>query len=303
MTSRTRHLVGHIYALICAFVWGITFISSKKLLVYFTPLSIMVIRFTLAYFSLWIIHPKFVKPVSYREEFVYFSAGLTGVVGYFLMENTALIYTTVSNVGLILAAAPLLVAIVGHIFLKDEPFHLNVLYGFVIAMVGVGLVIFNGQLNLKVNPLGDFLALMAALVWAFYSLTIKKMDTKKPTVFHTRRTFFYGVIIGYIVLFAREGGFDITKLTYEHVWFHMGLLGFLGSALCFVLWGTAIGYIGANKTSSYIYLMPLFTMLASALILDEIITVLMIVGCVFILFGVFISEYGFKGLGKVKKLM
>jgi len=287
-------LLGHILALFTVFIWGITFVSSKLLLEYFTPLTIMVLRFSLAYIGLWIIHPKFYKVKSMKEEFVFIAAGATGVAGYFFMENTALMFTTVSNTGLILAAVPLFVAIVTHVFTPDEHFHINLLYGFGIAMIGVALVIFNGQVNLSVNPLGDFLALMAGVVWAFYSLAIKKMDQNYSPVYLTRRTFFYGILIGGTCLFAFEGGADLSPLFKTNSWMHISFLGLIASASCYVFWNKAIRLIGAVKTSSYIYLMPVFTMAASYIVLNEIITGLMLIGCLFILLGVYVSENGFR---------
>lgn len=293
-SMKNNRLLGHGFALFTAFIWGITFVSSKLLLEYFSPLAIMVMRFTLAYIGLWIIHPKFYKVKSFKEEFIFLAAGMTGVLGYFFLENTAMIYTTVSNTGLILSAAPLFVAIVTHLFTPDEHFHVNLVYGFGFAMFGVALVIFNGQAVLSVNPLGDFLALLAGVVWAFYSLAIKKMDKSYSPVYLTRRTFFYGASIGAICLIVLEGGADLSPVFKTNSWFHLGFLGLVASATCFVLWNKAIQIIGAVKTSNYIYLMPVFTMVASYIVLDEIINTLMLVGCLFILFGVYVSENGFK---------
>lgn len=285
-------LLGHTLALITAFVWGITFVSTKLLLESYSPLAIMVMRFTLAYIGLWIIHPHFYRPKSLRSEMNYFLAGLTGVTGYFFLENTALIYTTVSNTGLILASAPLFVALVAHFFTHDERFHTNLLTGFFVAVAGVALVIFNGQAYLKVNPLGDFLAVLAALIWAFYSLAIKRMDHNLSAIFLTRRTFFYGILLGLAWLLATEGGLNLSYLSTKGNSYHLLFLGLIASGMCYVFWSLAIRAIGAIKTSNYIYLMPLFTMVASWLVLKESITPLMLVGGGCILLGVYITERG-----------
>jgi len=292
MNSRTQKLFGHMMALFVTLVWGVTFVFSKLALAYYTPLALMTLRFSLAYTGLWLLHPKWVKVKSLKEESLFIAAGLTGVLGYFYMENTALVYTTVSNVGLLLTAAPLLVAIVLHLFTDDESFHINLFYGFIIAMIGVGLVIYNGQTQLEVNPLGDFLALMAGLIWAFYSLALKKMDPSLSPLFITRRTFFYGALSGIICLVVFEGGMDLSPLVTTKVWINVVFLGLIGSMACFAMWNKSMKWIGANKTSSYLYLMPMFTMAASVIVLDEVITVLMLVGCALILLGVYVSENG-----------
>jgi len=294
MTGRSKHILGHLMALFVVFIWGITFVVSKIVLQYFTPAALMVIRFFLAYIGLWIIHPKIMRFRSIKEELLFLAAGVTGVSGYFLMENTAIMYTTVSNVGLILVTAPLFVAIVLHFFTEDEHFQPKLLYGFIIAMTGVTLIIYNGQVNLEVNPFGDFLAVMAAVIWAFYSLALKKIDKTLSPVIVTRRIFLYGIISGIIILFVFEGGTDLSPLFTTNIWLHIAFLGLLGSAACYVLWNISIKLIGAIKTSNYIYLMPLFTVAASVVVLDEVITGLMIIGCILILLGVYVSENGFN---------
>ena len=49
------------------------------------------------------------------------------------------------------------------------------------------------------------------------------------------------------------------------------LLGILASSICFVLWNKVILHIGAVKSNNFIYLIPLITMITSAIMLKEII--------------------------------
>ena len=75
---------------------------------------------------------------------------------------------------------------------------------------------------------------------------------------------------------------------------YLGNLIFLGlgtSALCFVTWNMAVKILGAIKTSIYIYLVPVITVVTSALILKEKITVMSGIGTVLALIGLFLSEY------------
>ncbi len=53
-----QKMSGHLLALFCVIVWGSTFVVSKSLRAVLTPVQLMLLRFTLAYVALWIIHPK-----------------------------------------------------------------------------------------------------------------------------------------------------------------------------------------------------------------------------------------------------
>jgi drug/metabolite transporter (DMT)-like permease len=62
------------------------------------------------------------------------------------------------------------------------------------------------------------------------------------------------------------------------------------SALCFVTWNYAVHLLGPVKTSVYIYLVPLITIAASALVLHETITLVAGIGMALILVGMALSE-------------
>ncbi|MCD8261210.1 MAG: DMT family transporter [Bacteroides sp.] len=67
-------------------------------------------------------------------------------------------------------------------------------------------------------------------------------------------------------------------------------LGLIASMLCFIMWNSAIKSIGVVKTSNYIYVVPLVTLLTFALIIDEKITLAAITGCMMILGGVYLAK-------------
>ena len=69
-------------------------------------------------------------------------------------------------------------------------------------------------------------------------------------------------------------------------------LGLIASLLCFIAWNTAVKELGIVQTSNYIYFVPLVTLLTSAIVIDEHITLVALLGSVFILFGVYVAEKG-----------
>ena len=148
--------VYYLIAIIVVFIWGITFISTKMLLNELKPAEIMFYRYIIAYISLILVYPKFHKSSGIREEILFLLTGIFGGTLYFLSENYALKFSLASNVGLLVASAPLLTAMVAHIFMKDEKVEKNWYIGALVALVGVALVVFNGQFVLKLSPIGDF---------------------------------------------------------------------------------------------------------------------------------------------------
>jgi len=153
---------------------------------------------------------------------------------------------------------------------NDIYFHKNFTGGFIVAMTGIVLISFNGQ-NLELNPLGDLLAIIAALVWAFYSILTKKISNfGYPVILSTRRTFFYGILFMIPALFLADFQSDISRFGNITYLFNILYLGLGASALCFVTWNFAVKELGAVKTSVYIYMVPVITVITSVLILHEI---------------------------------
>ena len=291
---RGRRLYGHLITLFTVSIWGTTFVATKVLLRDSTPVEIIFYRFVIGYCALFLFYPRIHKIRDLKEELLFLGLGLTGVSLYFLLENTALQFTLAANVGLLSGTVPILTAIVSHFFTTDEKFSSKHFWGFLVAFAGTALVIFNAQVVLKLNPLGDFLALLAPLAWSFYSVLLKRVDHSYNPFYVTRKTFFYGLLTVIPIMILSGGEFIPANTISLQLLLNIGFLGLVASALCFVTWNKAVEFIGTIKASNYIYLVPLISMITSIIVLHEDVTALEVVGGCLILTGVYISERGLK---------
>ncbi|MFA5467881.1 MAG: DMT family transporter [Sphaerochaetaceae bacterium] len=298
-----RKTLAHTVASITILVWGTTFIATKLLLETFNPLEILIIRFVMGFIGLSlydaIVNRNSRPPLSLRQELLFAAAGLCGVVIYYFLENVALTMTSASNVGIIVSIAPLTTALVGLFFLKEEKFKIALLIGFLIASLGVALVMFNGQIEFQVSLGGDLLSLAATFGWAVYSILLRKIDTKNYKVAtYTKKIFFYGII--WMLPISLFSGFSVSAA--DFTFRNIALLIFLGlgaSAGCFVSWNFAVSVLGVYKTSGYIYLTPLITLFTAALVLKEPITIMALGGCFLIFLGLYLSKKGGPGTSDI----
>lgn len=152
----------HLGAILTIIAWGVSFVSTKVLLDHgLQPTEVYVYRTLLAYLMVLCVCHKRIFSNSLRDELLFVACGLCAGSLYFIAENTALEYTLVSNVSLIVTLAPLLTTLlVGAIYKSEKPGK-GVLIGSLIALTGVGFVIFNSSFVLDVKPLGDLLSLAA----------------------------------------------------------------------------------------------------------------------------------------------
>lgn len=287
----SKKATGHLAALVTILIWGTTFISTKVLLVDFEPIEILFFRFILGFLALLIVYPHRMKGTTKRQEAIFAAAGLCGVCLYYLLENIALTYTMASNVGVIISIAPFFTAMLTHLVTKEEKLRANFFIGFIVAMAGICLISFNGA-KMQLNPIGDLLAVAAAVVWACYSVLTRKISRfGYHTIQTTRRVFAYGIIFMIPALFLFDCRIGAERFANPVYLGNLIFLGLGASALCFVTWNMAVKVLGAVKTSIYIYLVPVITVVTSALILKEKVTVMSGIGTVLALIGLFLSEY------------
>ena len=283
---------GHLAALLTIFIWGTTFISTKILLTDFKQTDRNIIfsfldRFIYFNFDL----SQRLRKTTKKQELTFALTGLCGVTLYYLLENIALTYSMASNIGVIISIAPFFTAILSHFILKEETLNQNFIIGFMAAMVGIMLISFNGSSNFKLNPLGDILALLAALVWAVYSILTKRIsDYGYSTIQVTRRTFMYGVTFMFLTLIPLGFKLDLGRFSNPIYLGNILFLGLGASALCFVTWNMAVKILGAVKTSIYIYIVPVVTVVTSIIVLHEQITLMAFIGTVLTLIGLFLSQ-------------
>lgn len=255
-----KNTLGHISAILTVLIWGTTFISTKVLLSHFTPIEILFFRFSLGFIALLLIYPHKLVLTDKKQEKLFMLAGLCGVTLYFLFENIALTYSFASNIGVIVSISPFITGILTHFFLKQEKLKLSFFLGFFVSITGVALISFNGSTVLKLNPIGDILAVLAAATWSIYSIVTKKIsDYQYNTIQVTRRIFFYGLIFMLPALFFFDFHIGIDRFKEPLLLFNILFLGFGASAVCFVTWNLSLKLLGVLKTSVYIYAVPVIT--------------------------------------------
>ena len=289
MKSKTA--TGHLLALFVTIVWGSAFVATKVLLRAFHPIEIIIFRFLIAWFVLFLCSPKPLLPKSWKSELPFIGAGLTGLTLYFILENFALSYTFASNVGIIIAAAPMFTALLVWASHRSARPHWTFFAGFVIALTGIALVSLAGGESFGLNPLGDLLTLGAAFSWGAYGVLVEVIQPQGYTDLQaTRKIFFWGLVFTVPFVFINHLDLSLGRFAAPEMLFTILYLGVGSSALCFVFWNKATAYIGSVATNVYIYLTPVITVIASALILGEPIRPSSLGAIALILLGLWLSQ-------------
>lgn len=293
MNIKNKAAAGHLLALFVTVIWGTTFVSTKVLLGAFHPIEIMIFRFIIAWGVLFLCSPKPLLPKSWKSELPFAGAGLTGLTLYFILENYALTYTFAANVGIIISAAPMFTALLLWLCRRTGRPRWTFFVGFAAAMAGITLMSLSGGEALGISPLGDLLTLGAAFSWGAYGVFIEMVQPQGYNDLQvTRKAFFWGLIFILPSLLAQDLDLSLARFAAPEMLFNILYLGLGASALCFVFWNKAVVLIGSVATNVYLYLTPVITLVASALILGEPIRPASVAAIVLILLGLWLSQKG-----------
>lgn len=284
---------GHLIALTTVIIWGMTFAASKIMVGYLDPYWFIVLRFSLAWAILFLLSPRPLKPMAWQRERWIILCGILGVTLYYILQNVALLHSTASNTGVLSATSPIFTAL--WLCVVSRKVRLRPLFflGFVLCMAGVVMISGGGGDGLHL--LGDSMALLAALAWGLYCVFVSRTeDMGLSTLQITRKILFWGTLFCLPFALLLGDASTIRAFTTEglRIWGAFLYVVIGASTLCYVFWGKATALLGSVTTSLYMYLLPVFTVIGSAFLVHDRITLFTILGIAAILTGVGLSQKG-----------
>jgi len=291
LLMKIKSIVNYIPALFTTVVWGSTFVASKHVLHSgVSPILLMTIRFLLAYILLFLYSQQRLRFEFNLTEFKIFLVGICGGSVYFLTEYMALQRTSAVNVGLISATVPIISTAIDNI-LKKQKFGIVYIIGSFIAFIGVVILVTNGNLCLQFFPIGDLLAILSSMLWALYTVVLSRVDKNVPEYVIERRMLFYSLITIFPVALLTIDATEIDiLLSASDVWLSVLYLGVVASALCLWLWNISINAIGIVRTNNFLYLLPVVSLIVSAIFITAEVSIITIVATILIFIGIFLAD-------------
>lgn len=212
----------------------------------------------------------------------------------FFLVAEALRYTSASHTVVLLYTAPIFVALGLHWKLPAERLSMLQWVGIFIAFLGI-VVTFLGreevhntatQAMISNTLFGDFLALLAGLLWALTTISLRLTQLSDA---HPTQTLFYQLVGGCVLLLPLAflmGQAEIhwTGLAIGSLIFHTIVVSFIS----FMLWFWLLRNYLANRLGVFSFLTPIFGMLFGVLFLNEQIELNFLLGAAMVMLGVMI---------------
>ncbi|WP_327321108.1 DMT family transporter [Gloeocapsopsis dulcis] len=287
-------LIVYIKLVLTAVVWGGTFIAGRLVVQSLEPFSAAFCRFAISSICLLLLTLRRegqLPRLQQNQLLQVVLLGMTGIFAYNAFFFLGLKTIAASRAALIVALNPTFIALGSVLFFKDKLTTLKTI-GIITSLLGAALAISRGNLlDILTNnlSLGDLFLLGCVFSWVAYTLIGKiAMQQLSPLVATT-----YACLIGTVALFipaVMEGflqGFSQINLI---TWLVILYLGFLSSALGFIWYSEGVRAIGPAKAAIFINLVPVSAILLAALLLQEEITLSLVLGGVLVVTGVFFTN-------------
>lgn len=294
--SKNNLMIGSLCALGCEVLYGMSYIFTKQATQSASALSLLGWRFLLAFIVMNVLALMGIIKIRLKGKDLksLLLVALFSPVIYFIGETLGISSTTASESGVFLACIPVASLIVSTLILKKKPSKLQVA-GILITLAGVILTVLAVGAASSLSITGYTFLMMAVISYALYCAFVDRAEQYTGAEI-TYMMLVAGAIVFVILAVAEglvKGNLDqVAVLPFYNTGFLIAVLyqGIGCSVLAFFLSNVAIAKIGVNRTSSFIGVATVVSIIAGALLLKESFTLWQIVGAVVIIIGVYTAN-------------
>ncbi len=284
-------MLPRIYLLLAVIFWGGSFVATKILVGYVSPVEVMGLRFIVGLPVMFaVVMLKRVKFNFQRSDIKWFLLASTVITLHFVIQITGIRYTSATNTGWIISITPLILAVLSFLILHER-IGAKEIAGIVVATTGIFFLISRGDFGHIgwLTSVGDWLVLVSAHTWAIYTVITRDISRKyNPLAVTFTILVPSAVVLVTYMLFTSDWGSFLRMPTDGIV--SLLILGILSLAAGHWFWQEGIAAIGAAKAGFYLYLEPLTTTAIAIPYLHEKFGMWGASGALLVLAGVFIAE-------------
>lgn len=288
-----------VFAMLC---WAGAGIAVKEALVVFSPLTLIVLRFTIAIVLMLLVGLLFrghevlgLQRVDKRAIPLFVLGGLFQPFLYFIFETyTYQSFASPTIAEAMLSTQPIMAPILAFIILREKVTRNNVV-GILISTMGMLLLLLVGANDFALgNPWGVLLAIVTVSMSVGYTIILRRI----PTWYSSLSIVFYVQLVALVLFYAVWGVFDrqslqdtIAPLSADlSPVIAVGYLAVFASVTAFILFCYTVRQIGVTRANVFNNVRPVFTALLMWVIFDEQLPIWKWVGIIVIVIGLFISQ-------------
>ncbi len=280
--------IGAIFLSLAASIWGAMYVVVKVVVEVVPPLELVWIRYLIAVIALGIIGivMKQSWTIAKKDWLIIFLVGLIGNTISIVTQEMGTMLSTAQMGAMITATTPAFMVVFAR-FILQENITIKKCLSIVLATIGVGIIVGNGQIDIT-QQLGGFYLLVAALTWAFMSALVKKVPSHYSQIVVTTYSSIVAVILLTPFILPRLKDLALTTILQPTISGGLLYLGIVSTAGGFLLWNKGLQLMNASSGGLFFFFQPIVGTFLGWLLLGETIGLSFWLGSLFILSGVFI---------------
>lgn len=305
-----KKIIPYLSVVTAMLIWAGAGIAVKEALVVFSPLTLIVLRFTLAVLLMLCIGLVFRKnevvglqKVDRKDLPLFMLGGLFQPFLYFIFETyTYQSFASPTIAEALLSTQPVMAPLFALVLLRERVTRNNII-GIVLSTVGMLMLLLVGANDFALgSSWGVLLAVLTVSMSVSYSVILRKIPTRYSPlsiVFYVQS---FALLLFYVVWGGKalcSGGVEWCSSGVElcsggAVWWRscaaVVYLAVLASVAAFVLFCYTVREIGVTRANVFNNVRPVFTAILMWLIFGEVLPMWKLVGIVVIIVGLFVSQ-------------
>ncbi|WP_263703817.1 DMT family transporter [Bacillus thuringiensis] len=287
-------ILGAICLSLAASIWGGMYVVSKYVLDFIPPLTLVWLRFIIAFVVLYMIlkiaEKKQKKTVTIHKKDWFLFAWI-GFIGYFISITCQFIGTKLSDAhtgSLVTSATPAFMVIFAAIILKEK-LTARRLLSTIIATIGV-IIVIGWDIEIGSYFIGTIILVGAAITWALLSIYVKIASARFSSLVITTYAIFFSLF--FITPFM-IWEFQSKPIEHMNLYVVLGVLylGIVSTAGAFFLWNKGLDLMDASIGSLFFFFQPIVGSLLGWLLLNETLNSNFFIGGILIICSVLITTF------------
>ncbi|MBA4687859.1 MAG: EamA family transporter [Candidatus Galacturonibacter soehngenii] len=288
MKVKKKKTIASFGLLVATLIWGFAFVVVKDALDYVPPVYMLAFRFTIASIGLLFVFSKRLRMININNVKSSIVLGILLYISY-LLQTIGCLYTTAGKNAFITTIYVVIVPFLYWLISKQKP-DIYCLVSAFMAIIGIGLLSLNSDLSIN---LGDVLTLLCGFGYAIHLIYINKYSKYQDPIILTFLQILVAAILSWLTAPIMDGGFPVDA-TNPNIMIGMLYLGIGSTMIAYLLQNIGQKYIEPSTAALLLSMESVFGAIFSVLILKEIVTIKMLIGCSLIFTAVIMAETKFE---------
>ncbi|MGC8565222.1 MAG: DMT family transporter [Thermoplasmata archaeon] len=278
--------LGYIFMGLTSFIWGIGYTAIKICMNVFDPLSLGLARFIFASILFIPVLVKYWKKIEKNDLLVIILMTLIGLTIYQFFYNAGASDISAGLASILISTEPIFIYLISIVVFKERLSILKI-SGILISFFGIVFIFYSGSGEIT-KIIAIIFILIASVLWSLYTIISKFILYKYDPYLIISIVTIFGAISLMPILPTMST--EIIKMNTIET-FSLIFLVIFATFLAPIFNFKGLKLLSATNAGVFYYLQPVFTVLSAYFLINEPLTLTIIIGGILVISGVVLVSY------------